>query len=291
MKIAYVANHGNGGTSDDTEGHIAHALRGLGHEVVEIFQTGSPAGIPHDADLLLFHHWYNVHLGFFEQLPMPKVCWYFDKVWNGRDVWLRQIAPLCARVFLTDGTWALTAGIPNLRVLRQGIGDRDPSLGTPRPDRWKAKIAFTGANYGERANWAKRLTERYGEAFQVIQGVHNRDLYDLAATVPIFVAPPFPADDFYWSNRIYLLLGSGAFLIHPRLAGLTDEYVEGTHYVAYGNDAELDAALDFYGSRPERRRAIAEAGYRQTHDAFSFTRRCQKLLSETPRRLNTGTSG
>lgn len=289
MKIAYVANHGNRG-SDDTEGHIAHALEKLGHRVVEIPQRGSPAGIPRSADLLLFHHWTNVNLGFLAEQPMPKACWYFDKIWNGRDKWIREIAPLCERVFMTDGTWAASSGIQNVSVLRQGIGDRDVRPGTPRPDRWKAQIAFLGSVYGERTAFVAQLRAKYGERFQVYNDVFNRDLYDLCATVPILVAPAYPADDHYWSNRVYLALGSGGFLLHPRLAGLAEEYDDGVHLATYGSHAELEDRIDHYLRHDQDRREIAAAGFARTHDNYSFTKRCQKLLKETLGRSNTGMS-
>lgn len=290
MKIAYVAKHGNRG-SDDTEGHIAHALRSLGHQVVEIAQTGSPAGIPKDADLLLFHHWQNVNPGFFDSLPMPKVGWYFDKVWKGRDEWIRWVAPKCARFFMTDGTFAAGCGIPNVEVLRQGIGDRDGRLGTPDTERFPGLIAFTGTAYGERAGWAARLKERYGEQFRIHNDVFNRDLYDLCASVPIVVAPTYPSDDHYWSNRIYLILGSGGFLVHPRLAGLAEEFEAGVHYVDYGSEDELYRRIDHFLRNGDERRKIAAAGHALMHERFTFTKRCQSLLKAIRPHLNIGTKG
>ena len=278
MKIAYVANHGNRG-SDDTEGHIAHSLEQLGHKVTLINQTSSPAGVS-GHDLLLFHHWYNVHPGYLESLKMKKVAWYFDKVWKGRDNWIRRIAPLCDRFFLTDGTFAAESGIAQLQVLRQGIGDRDVRIGQNLPHIYPASIAFTGSVYGERAAWAAALEKRYGLKFRVFNDVFNRDLYDLCASVPAIVAPMHPSDQHYWSNRVYLILGSGGFLVHPRLEGLADEFEEGVHYVAYASERELFETIDYYLKHNDERRKIAAAGYARMHERFTFTHRCEKLLKE-----------
>ncbi len=281
MKIAYVANHGNR-ASDDTEGHIAHALEQLGHKVIKVMQTGSPAGCG-GADLLLFHHWYNVNPGFLKALDVPKVCWYFDKVWNGRDAWIREIAPLCEKVLMTDGAWAAESGLANVEVLRQGIGDRDGRLGVRDRGRYPGAVAFTGSAYGARAQWAARLKSRYGGEFRIYNDVFNRDLYDLCASVPIIVAPPYPADDRYWSNRIYLILGSGGFLVHPRLAGLADEFEDGVHYAGYGSEEELYGRIDHYLRNGDERAKIAAAGYARMHERFTFTRRCEALLKATAR--------
>ena len=277
MIVAYVANHGNRG-SDDTEGHIAHSLEKLGHTVRRIQQTSSPAGCD-GADLLLFHHWYNVHPGFLESLKMKKAAWYFDKVWNKRDEWIRKVAPLCDKFFLSDGTFAASAGIPQLQVLRQGIGDRDVKAGTMKPDAYPGEIAFTGSVYGERAAWAKGLEKRYGSKFRVYGNVFNRDLYDLCASVPTIVAPMHPSDDHYWSNRVYLVLGSGGFLVHPRLRGLSDEFIEGVHYAAYGSQDELYDQIDYYLKYDEERRKIAAAGFALMHKKYTFTHRVKALLA------------
>lgn len=278
MKIGYVAMHGNRG-SDDTEGHIAFSLEKLGHEVVKIPQTGSPAMARGNFDLILFHHWYNVNLGFLATLKAKKVGWYFDKVWKGRDEWLNRVIPVVDHFFMSDGTWAAGAGHQNLHVLRQGIGDRDMRPGDPQTKRWKAQVAFLGSAYGERAWWTSRLHEKFGDKFLVYNDVFNRDLYDLCATVPIIVAPPFPSDDDYWSNRIYLTLGSGGFLIHPRLAGLAAEFDEGIHYVTYGSDEELEHRIRYYLENDDERRKIAVAGAARMQERFTFTHRVKELLS------------
>lgn len=289
MKIAYVANHGNR-NSDDSEGHILHSLRKLGHEVTCVAQTSSPSGVD-GHDLVLFHHWYNVHWGYLERLKVPKVCWYFDKVWNGREKWVRELAAQGVRIFMTDGTWAKSSGLANVSVLRQGIGDRDPRPGQTDRHRWPQDVVFTGSTYGERESWVRGLKDRYKGRFGAITGVHNRELYDLCATVPIVAAPPHPSDDGYWSNRLYLVLGSGGFLVHPRLADLAIEYQDQVHFVGYSSDAEMFERIDYYLAHPEERRRIAAAGFKRTHELFTFTHRCRELLKATPRPANTGTKG
>lgn len=289
MKIAYVANHDAGGNED--ERHIAAALEWMGHTVTRIAQNPGALRRAAGHDLLLFHHWYDVDPGELERLAMPKVGWFFDKVWNGRDRWVRAIAPLCTRFFMTDGTFAARSGIPTVRVLRQGIGGFGEPRGTLQKGRWGATVAHVGGVYGERVQWAKRLSDRYGEAYKAFQGIHGRDLYDFCRTTPIIVAPEYPSDDGYWSNRIYLLLGSGAFLVHPRLAGLADEYVDGIHFAGYADSTEMFDVIDYYLANPDEWERIAAAGFKKTQLEFTYLRRCQKLLAETFPRRSTGILG
>lgn len=286
MRIIYYARHGNRG-SDDTEGHIGRSFEALGHEVVRVDEGSEvPTG-----DLLLFHKGGKNITSVLSAFSGLKVCWYFDKIdWNNRAEWFHSVLPLVDLMFITDGTWARTHPDPKLRVLRQGIGDLDTSRGVPREGVWKAQIAFLGGLYGERGKWAERLKRRYGEAFQIYGNVFNRDLYDLCETVPIIVAPSFPADDWYWSNRIYLTLGSGGFLIHPRLKGLSSEFKHGYHYVSYDTHEELEHFIDYFLEHEDERNKIRENGRRKTVQTFNFTRRCQRLLTETTRLRNTGTT-
>lgn len=283
MKIIYSAKHGNKG-SDDTEGHISRSLEKLGHEVIRV-REGDP--VP-QGDLLLFHKSAPDLKGF----RGLKACWYFDKIaWNDRERWVRSVLPDVDLFFLTDGTWARENPDPKLRVLRQGIGDMDTRPGRPRRGVWKAQICLLGGVYGERYKWAVDLKKRYGEAFRVYGDVFNRDLYDLCETVPIILAPPYPSDDGYWSNRIYLTLGSGGFLIHPRLEGLREEYEDGYHYVGYSSHEELVKHIDHYLTRPEERDKIRENGRKKTLTEYNFTERCHLLLREIARLKPTGTTG
>lgn len=285
MKIVYYANHGNGRFSDDTEGHIAHSLRSLGHDVIEAHEKEN--AVP-DGDLLLFHKGGDHIWDVLKQFNGQKVLWYFDKVWHDRPLWFRRILPLVDLAFLTDETWAARNLDPKFVVLRQGIGDRDLSLGKPRQE-FRCKVAFTGSVYGQRAEWVEELRKRFGNDFRVFNDVFNRNLFDLCASADIVLAPPFPSDDNYWSSRIYMILGSGGFLLHPKLKGLDKEYKEGFHYVGYSATKELLWKIDYYLSHPVERGKIKAAGFKKTAGNYTYTKRCQNLLQEIQARLDIGT--
>lgn len=245
--------------SDDTEGHIAHAIK----------------QIPTDLDIYLFHKTYNPPEGF----KGLKVCWYFDKLWKDRPEWMKDILEKVDYVFMSDETWARNNPHPKIRIMRQGIGDRDVSLGN-KTGRYKGKIAFLGSVYGERALWASKLKERYGSDFQAYNSVFNRDLYDLCADIPIIIAPEYPSDDYYWSNRIYLTLGSGGFMIHPHLKGLDREYIDGEHYVSYTDFNDMCEKIDYYLANPQERNDIRLKGYNKTITSYTYTTRWQEILKE-----------
>ncbi len=283
MKVIYYAKHNNTG-SDATESHITAALRSLGHEVFCV-EEGLLKGAEAAGDLLLFHH--NLP-GF--RFSGVKACWYFDKVWNGRDVYINKVLRYADRLFMTDETWALAHPNPKIRILRQGIGNENqPQSKSARCE--GVDVAFTGSVYGERKQWVDGLKKRYGKRFMVVGDAHNDRLRELCASVPIIVAPKYPSDDNYWSNRIYLITGSCGFMIHPRLKGLDAEFVEGKHYVGYSDTEELYQKIDYYLAHPEERRWIQRDGFLRTNSKYSFLKRCQKLLREIPRQKSIGRTG
>lgn len=279
MRIVYFANHNNRG-SDDTEGHIAHALQKLGHEVIRVSEK-SPQNIPDSADWFLFHKG-GIHIqSALSRVKYKKVCWYFDKVWNDRVFWMMQTIPRVDLMVMTDETWARQHPSPKIKIIRQGIGDEQGFKGQKDLERYQGQIAFLGSEYGERRLWIRELKRRYGEQkFKVYNTVFNKDLYDLCETIPIIVAPEYPSDEHYWSSRIYMVLGSGGFLIHPRLEGLKEEYEDGKHYVGYKGLDELFSQIDRYLADEKARQRIKKEGYNKTISEFTYGLRCKALVAE-----------
>lgn len=265
MRIVYVANH-EPKASDDTEGHLYKAMTELGHEVVRVSEKDN--SLP-DGDILLFHKWDKL-------LPFKglKVCWYFDKVWQNRPAYMQRVLSYADRLFLTDGTWLLGNPHPKATILRQGIGDYH--LGEKIID--DVDVAMTGSMYGERSDFCKQLSQKYGSRFKIYNSVFNRSFNDLVASVPVMVAPIYPSDDWYWSNRVYLTMGSGGFMLHPRLKGLEEEYTDGQEIVFYDGVDDLLDKIDYYLSHKEEREGIRFAGWTKTATKYSYKARISQLL-------------
>jgi hypothetical protein len=210
------------------------------------------------------------------QITCKKVFWYFDKMWEGRDIWADTVIPYVDHAFLTDGSYLRRRNFANAHYLNQGIGDENTTLGTPRPH-LECGVAFTGSLYGERRKWAEALKEVYGDEFRHFNYSFDRNLYDLCASAKIFVAPLYPQDNFYWSSRVYMILGSGGFLIHPRLEGLKEEFTK-DELVTYRNGQELKEKIDYYLTHEEERKKIQMAGYKKVIENYTYTKRIQTLL-------------
>jgi hypothetical protein len=286
MKVLYLGNFGNK-FSDTTERHIAHALTQLGHEVIEFDEKGFniQAMLSLKTDMVLFHKGGENHgigaetlVQFLNMYTGKKVCWYFDKFYNGRELWAELVIPFVDHFFVTDETYFRRNRYDNMTVLRQGIGNEDMSLGTPR-DEFKHDIVFTGSVYGERQHFMAGLKEVYGDRFQVIGDAFGRDLYDLCASAKIFVAPKYPQDNFYWSSRVYMILGSGGFLIHPLLDGMKEEFEDKKHLVFYRNGTELREKIDYYLAHDAERKEIQLQGYSLVTEKYTYLDRVKSLLA------------
>ena len=265
MRIVYYANFHNQG-SDDTEGHIARALTELGHEVIKVdLGEECPEG-----DMLLFHK------GHPDNFKGIKVCWYFDKVWSDlRKNYIKNTLAWTDYLFITDETYTIEHPHPKFRIMRQGIGD---SM-TGAKFKTDAKIAFVGSVYGDRHGFAQELYKEFGDDFQVFSNYFNRNLNNLCASVPIFVAPIYPSDDHYWSNRVYIITGSGGFLLHPRLKGLEAEYEDGKEIVFYDGMADLKRKIHYYLDHPEEREAIRFFGHKKTRENYTYKKRIEQIIA------------
>ena len=293
MKIIYFGNHENKG-SDVTEKHIKFALEKLGNEVVCIDETNWKRSDvireAKDSDIFLFHkagirdqNSYQKVMDLLANVTCKKVCWYFDKVWGDREAIIEAFLPFIDKMFITDDTWVKKHNFKNVEILRQGIGAEDTSLGTFKPE-LATDIAFVGTVYGDRQEFVRKLKDRYGEKLRVFGNIFNRDLYDLMASTKIVIAPDSPGDDFYWSSRVYMILGSGGFLLHPKYEGLKEEFTHKEHFITYNDFEDMCSKIDYYLVNEKKRKVIQQAGYEKCIKEFNYLTRCKMLLEK----LNTG---
>lgn len=302
LKILYYGNHSNpANKSDTTEKHIKWAFEQLGHEVVALDENRATTDdilAVKDVDMFFCHkgglHG-NLPLELFikllNYLTCKKVFWYFDKVFFMRresEPWIEAIAPYMEHGFLTDGTWVNRHKYENIHWLPQGIGNEDTAIGTPK-EKYTCDVAFTGSPYGERREFIGFLQDLYGDKFRIFTNVFNRDLYDLCATAKVFVAPMYPTDQFYWSSRFYMTLGSGGFLVHPECYGLKQRgFISGKHYAGYKNANDLKKVIDYFidPKNEKEKKEIQMAGYKRCIETATYLHRVKELLEtvyeETP---------
>lgn len=291
MRIIYIGKHRSGGNDD--EGAIAHVLLSLGHEVVQVIESRGYRAIKYRGDLALFHHWSDsTHL---EQLSMPRAFWYFDLVTypdrtlqarnDHRETWMSKMTPLVDVGFCTDGDWVARDKSNTLVRLLQGCDERYAGRDRAEQD---IDILFTGSFRGGgvgRESFVRGMSERYGSGFYQATGHHRENLRALIARSKIVVAPDHPITDNYWSNRVYLTLGFGGFLLHPYAETLTQHYAHGREIVYYRSREELHEQIAYYLSHPEEREAIQEAALQRSLAEHTYRHRVEQMLSILESRL------
>ena len=299
LNIIYIANFH---VTSVGEPEIARALERLGHKV-DCFQDDqyTPLELKEkiaagNYDFLLFA---KLKIGndmeimkFIRDCPIPTVCWVFDLYWGYR-LWARikdKPSPVFVAdiVFTTDGghleEWENSE--VNHFCLRQGAEVDEMYFGKPDPDQ-TAEILFLGT----KVNWhgwqyrpmmIDKLTHRYGRRFLHTGkrgNIRHKELNDLIASAKIVIGDSVFSEN-YWSNRIYEMIGKGAFLISPDVPGLEKEFTYYKHFIPYTiRDFDgLFAKIDYFLEKPEERRKIQEAGLEHMKKNHTYDHRVVDLL-------------
>ena len=296
--MLYIAKHDSGGNDD--EGAVTHALTRLGHDVQRLREEkGSLAKRVPNVDLLLFHKWDDVEmLQRFDGI-CPRAFWYFDLVdWpsdpslagrcQGRREWMARITPHVELGFCTDGDWVAQDTTGKLRWLPQGADERMVGRGSPEKcptcsTPWTGTpILFTGISRGggrRRESFVEEMQTRWRDKFRHVQaGVHGRALADLVASSQAVVCPDSPVTDRYWSNRVYLLAGFGATLLHPYCKGLRDYGYTTDEVLMYRDRQELRSYLDAILQDSNLRDELSAAALERTKREHLYRHRVQKLI-------------
>ena len=207
---------------------------------------------------------------------------------------MQDITPHCTLLFLTDGDAVAEDQSGKFVWLMQGADERVAGPGKALAPNPYPPILFTGmVNHGlKRRSHVEHLKERWGERFLVMGDggpryrKHGRELADVFASVKVVVAPDGPSTDCYWSNRVYLTLGLGGFLLHPFCKGLRDQYQD-YELVMYHDRDELDDMIECFLMRKspatgvdfdESRELHREAGLKVTMERHLYRHRVEELL-------------
>lgn len=287
MLICYTGKHNNPKSNDD-EGGIADGFRQLGHEVICVPEAYPEVTRKVKCDLHLFNHLRDVSV--YEDIKIPKVFWYFDRVMcdddtltrrsTGRQQWIKYATEVVDCGFCTDGDWSMNDTSGKLVWLMQGFNQvLKPAQHTSEQSKTH-DILFTGGRFGgrERESFVSEMQSKYGRKFHhVTKGVHGDKLAQLIAGAKIVVAPDSPVSDSYWSNRVYLTLGLGGFLLHPYSRGI--EYQFGLDLQCYKSRDDLHELIKYYLNDPDMRESMRFGGHYRVTQQHTYKHRCESMLN------------
>lgn len=268
-----------------TEPEIAHWLRRFGARVDCWHYDGADleAFLARRYDLVLtsLPQWFPLDL--WSRVEAPLVAWYFDWIrdWNREAAYVPALRHF-ALTLSTDGFdngWYAERGIRR-RWLPQACDTRFffPMAGR---EKYACDVAFVGHAYLERrADLIRQLGRsfdfrHFGEASDVYGTEHAR----ICNSAKILVADNYRNDiPGYWSDRVYLEVGSGGFLLHPRVPGIEESFTDGEHLVLYDDLPDLHDKIRYYLSHDDEREHVQRHGWRHVHQHHSQQARVRELM-------------
>ena len=180
--------------------------------------------------------------------------------------------------------------------LDQGITDECQFVET---DYYKYDIVFFGSLnivHDSRTKLLKKMDKDYNLAiftpmknkfkklgFQnVFEAVKHSKIGEIVAQTKIVLVLNATTKEAYcWSNRIHLMLGSGAFCLTDYIQGLEKSYVDGEECIFVKNLDRLKANIDKWirDDKKEQREEIRLNGYKKAHAEHSYENRIKSLIS------------
>lgn len=304
MRIVYIAKHGPHDNQD--EDAISFAMEKLGHTVIRIQEAYAATARRESGDFVLIHKLNELEI--LKAMRLPIVSWDFDAVVCDdpnlvqrdalRKQWAEKLEEYTQLNFFTDGDWVNRKPDANRIQLMQGADER--YVGYSKSDKLLAPIIFTGTTgHGfKRDQHINELIGHYRERFLVTGDLvrdrgctqpwrlkaHGRALADRLASAHVVISPDGPSTNNYWSNRVYLTLGLGGFLIHPFCERLQQHYSP-SELVTYKTRPELIEKIDHFLEHPEEREEIRARGHQVTLERHLYRHRVEQLIETVKERL------
>ncbi len=282
----------------------------MGHQVMCLQETEATAvqisRTARDVDLFVWTHTHNWHtpeieLGFTNAIArgnIPIITYHLD-LWHGlhreQDMQTDPYWKVLTDFFTVDKRMADHLN-ENTKIkghyLPAGVFDQECQMVTPTES---FDVCFVGSRRyhpewpyrGKLIDW---LENTYRGRFRLYGqdglGVRRgEDLNQVYANSRVVVGDSlclgYNYPD-YWSDRVYETTGRGGFIIHPRIEGITTQFVEGEEIVLYDFDnfPQLKSLIDYYLANPEEREGIRKAGHERTKNDHTYRHRWETILKE-----------
>lgn len=291
MKIVYIAKH-NQGRGNDDEGAIAHAFRVLGHEVVCFNENQGTSALREKGDFILFHHWKSASM-YLRQKSIPGVMWYFDLV-DANDLsspevirrsskrvkWMNETVPQIDIGFCTDGDWVANDQSGKIHWLMQGADERIVGRGN-RLSTSVPPLTFPGMYRGNgkaRERFVDELMTKYKEDFHNLQFTYREQLRDYIASSEIVICPNAPVTDRYFSNRVFMCAGFGAYVLHPESEAITQCFTP-IEVPTYQTHEHLYSLIDSFRSMPNERQQFSTNALERVNKQHLYRHRVEEMLA------------
>jgi len=214
------------------------------------------------------------------------IFWTFDYMRDPSNAWYWPLAPLADICFQTDGLdhdgWYEDNKV-NRVELHQGIA---PQHDLPRDiteedlTKWDYDVVFMGSLYTPRRKKLHKALEDLGVKYKHF-GSPEPELWGADFAKACYFSKIVIGDNYindipgYWSDRNYLSMGCGAFLITAHVPFIERSFALGRHLVTYQAIDDLKKHIEYYLPREGERRLIALEGYRHVHQYHTYDKRIE----------------
>ena len=90
--------------------------------------------------------------------------------------------------------------------------------------------------------------------------------------------------EWYWSNRVYQVMGSGGFFVTPYIKGLEKEFKNKEHLVWAKSFNDMVQEIKYYLEHDKEREEIANRGYDLVHAKYKYVDRIREMVMELRKR-------
>jgi len=182
-------------------------------------------------------------------------------------------------------------GIKNPIFITQGCDREAHRIIKSRSKKWKSDVAFIGgAHEPERINLMKEVAKHFnlkvwgGEWEGYGLKCHKRNVYPhefakICSGAKIMLGIDVSNQvEGYFSNRTWITLGCGGFLLTRYVPGLEKIFINEKHLVWYHSVEECLHLIAEYLKKDEEREKISEEGYRFTHKNHTYDHVVKRML-------------
>ena len=280
MNILYLITNTTG-----DEIAITKAFEHFGHTVIRVYDgRWNAEQYDIEFDFLFFHH--STKLEEIAAVNIPKVFWCFDLMTDHprRSKWVHTAVQTADLAFFTDGDCVKNYHDKSVRLMQ---GAQEIKIGTAQEE--KHDITFAGTIGANRRGFFHDISKHF--ELHITNKVYGNAFADLIASSKIIIAPDAPIKPNYWSNRVYMVLGYGGFLLHPYIKELARQYEDKVDLVFYHDRKDLQSKIHYYldSYNDEERKTIADCGMTRTNLEHTYTHRCEVILQTVKDRFSITT--
>lgn len=212
------------------------------------------------------------------------IFWTFDYMRDPANAWYWPIAPHADICFQTDGIdhdgWYETNNVNRVELHQAAAPQHDlPTAFTEEDlDKWECDVVFMGSLYHDRRQKLHKYLKGLGVNYKHF-GHPEKELWGSDFAKACYFSKIVIGDNYintipgYWSDRSYLALGCGAFLITAHVPFIEKSFAVGHHLETYNAISDLKAHIKYYLPREGRRKLIALEGHRHVRKYHTYENR------------------